>query len=133
MVFDLPNIGSVAKVKKGGSVLAKCQGVTVGMDAVLVKEYEIGSADPAMIKIGHKTYPIHIDRLFTDYALVNDLIGGLTFALDVHPSGTAAGEPSITYSLCRINTWELGFDADGPVLESCDGEAESIATGTVAA
>lgn len=130
MVFDLPNIGSNAIVKKGSSVLAKCEGVTVGMKAVLVKKYEIGSADPAMIKVGHKTYPIHIDRLFTDFALINDLIGGSTFTLEVYPGGTGAGEAKLTYTNSRINDWEMSFDADGPVLESCDGEAESIATGT---
>jgi len=132
VVGTLPNIGSNAKIFKGGTELAYCQGCTVGAKSDLIKEWVIGQADPKMIKVGHKSYPITIDALFADFSFVNEVLAAdTTCTLVVYPGmGTETDEAMITYSDVRFNDWDLTVKEDGAVLERVSGEAESMATGT---
>lgn len=133
VVGNLPAIGSTAILTKGGTPQAYCQGVSAGVKSDLIKEWCIGDADPKMIKRGHKSYPISIDALFTDFSFLNDILGGGTVQLIVYPGeGTATGEAKLTFTDVRFNDWELTITEDGPVLERVAGEAESMATDVVA-
>jgi hypothetical protein len=134
VVGTLPNIGSNAKVLKGGAEMAYCQGVTVGAKAELIKQWVIGDPDPKMIKVGHKSYPITIDGMLADFSFLNEVLAAdTTCTVQVYPgAGTESGEAEFTLSDVRFNDWELTMTEDGPVLERVAGEAEGLATGTAA-
>jgi len=133
VVGTLPNIGSNAAVHKSGVAHAYCTGVTVGAKAELIKKWVIGTADPKMIKVGHKSYPISIDALFADFSFINEVLAAdTTCTMYVYPGdGSAANEAEVTLTNVRFNDWELSINEDGPSLERVSGEAEALATGTV--
>lgn len=132
VVGTLPNIGSNAAVHKSGVALAYCTGVTVGAKAEMVKKWVIGNADPAMIKVGHKSYPISMDALFADFAFINEVLAAdTTCTMYVYPGdGSKTDEAEFTLTDVRFNDWELTINEDGPSLERVSGEAEALATGT---
>ena len=127
----LPEVGSNAYLMKGMAMLGYCQGITAGAKADIIKEFACGNSSPVLLKRGPASYPLSIDRLYVDDALINDMLNDATCSIKILV-GSGTGNPLITYGSVRFTDWELSFTEDGPVLERVTGEARSLTTATQA-
>lgn len=128
--MSTPGISRSAVVKKDGQVIGYATGVTAGIDANLIKEYQLSDDKPAIVEAGAKSFPIHIEKMYIDNTYASAVLNGTKINIEVQPKGTGAGKPVITYSNVVLTSWELTLEVDGVVMESVDGEATSITVGT---
>lgn len=126
----MPLLGRNAVILKGTAEIGYCEGVTVGIDVDLVKEYYLGSDKPQVLEAGNKSFPVSIDKAYIDNAFANDVLNGTKVTIEVRPKGTGAGLPKITVSNVVFNSWEMSIAQDGVILESIKGEGTDIAWGT---
>lgn len=125
--MSMPLIGRNAVVKKGAVDIGYCIGVRVTIDVDLVKAYRIGSDMPAVIAAGNKTFRVSIEKMYVDNTYAQDVLNGTALTIEVQPAGTGAGKPKITLSNVIFNSWELTIDQGGVIMESIEGEGDSIA------
>lgn len=129
--MSTPLLGRDAVVLKGAVVIGYAKGVTVGIDHDLIKDYNLGSADPAVLEYGNTTFPVSIEKMYVDTTLFgSDILAKTKFSLEIRPQGTGAGKPKITLSNVVLTSWELTITQDGLIMEAVDGEATTLALGT---
>ena len=126
----MPLLGRNAVVLKGATEIGYCEGVTVGIDADLVKEYALGDDKPQVLESGNKSFSVDIDHMYIDNAFANDVLNGTAVTIEVRPEGTGAGLPKITVNNVILNSWELSIEQDGVEMESVSGEGKSLTFGT---
>ncbi|MCD6421898.1 hypothetical protein J7L13_00930 [bacterium] len=125
-----PLLGSEAVIQKDGTDIGYAKSVTVSIDVDLIKEYVMGSTNPAVLKAGNKSFSVSIEKMFIDNAFANDVLNGTPVSIVVRPGGTGSGKPEITLQNVIFTSWELSIEQDGVVMESVEGEAESITFST---
>ena len=126
----MPLLGRNAVVLKDGTEIGYCEGVTVGIDVDLIKEYTLGSDKPQVLEAGNKSFSISIDHMYLDNSFANDVLNGSKVTIEIRPEGTGSGKPKITISNVVLNSWEMSIAQDGVILESVSGEGTDIAWGT---
>lgn len=125
-------LGRNAEIYKDDTLIGYAKGVTAGIDADLIKDYDLGDDKPTLLESGNKSFPITIDKAFIDKTYAEDVLNGTKVELKIYPAGSTSGKPVITLSNCIMTSWEFTFEQDGVVLESISGEGASITFGTVA-
>jgi len=127
-----PDIGRIAIIKIGATVVGYAKGFDAGVEATIVKEYTLDSGgNPSVLKPGNFTYPISIDKLFVDKTYADYILAKNPVTIEVAPQGTPVGKPKFTYSGVILNKWGLtNIKPDGVVGEQVSGEGTSMATGT---
>jgi len=130
--MSTPVLGVNAVIQKDGSDIGYAEGVTVGIDIDLIKEYAIGDTEPVVLSAGNKTFTVSIEKMYIDNTYANDVLNGTEVTIVVRPAGTGSGKPEITLSNVVFNSWELSIAQDGVVMESVEGEAKSMTLGTQA-
>lgn len=128
--MSTPIVGRNAVVKKDNEDIGYATGVRATIDADLVKAYKIGSDKPVVLESGNKTFRITIDKMYIDNAFAQDVISGSKVTIVIQPAGSGSGKPQITLSNVVFTGWELTVDQDGVVMESVEGEGDSITLGT---
>jgi hypothetical protein len=131
--MSTPLIGRTAVIKKGTTEIGFCKSVSVSIDADLIKEYFIGGTNPdrpAFVASGNKSFKVSIEKAFIDNAYATDVLNGTAVTIEVLPQGTGTGKPKITLSNVIFNSWELSVEQDGIIMESVEGEGQSIEFGT---
>ena len=128
--MSTPVTGLDAVIQKDGDDVGYARGVTVRLDAALIKEYQIASDDPAVLKSGNKTYAVTIEKMFIDNTYATDVLNGSAVSIVVRPAGTGSGKPEITISGVVFSRWELTITQDGVVMESVEGEGINMTFGT---
>jgi len=126
----MPFLGRNAVVLKDATEIGYCEGVTVGIDADLIKEYALGDDKPQVLESGNKSFTVDIDHMYIDNAFANDVLNGTAVAIEVRPEGTGTGKPKITVNDVILNSWELSIEQDGVEMESVSGEGKSLTFGT---
>lgn len=125
-----PVVGRNAVIQKDGADIGYAVGVTIGIDVDLVKEYAIGSDTPVVLESGNKSFTVSIEKMYVDNAYAEDVLSGSKVSIVVQPAGVGSGKPTITISNVVFTSWELSIEQDGVVMESVEGEGESITFGT---
>jgi len=131
--MSTPIIGKNAIIMKGTNEIGYCKSVSVGIDVDLIKEYFISGTNPdkpAVLASGNKSFKVSIERAYIDAAHATDVLNGTAVTIEVHPQGTGAGKPKITLSNVVFTSWEMSIEQDGVIMESIEGEGQSIAFGT---
>ena len=128
--MSTPVTGLDAVIQKDGSDIGYARGVTVRLDAALIKDYQIGDDDPAILKSGNKTYSVSIERMYIDNSYASDVLNGTAVSIVVRPAGTGTGKPEITISGVVFSRWELTITQDGVVMERVEGEGTDMTFGT---
>ena len=126
----MPFLGRNAVVLKDATEIGYCEGVTVGIDADLIKEYALGDDKPQVLESGNKSFTVDIDHMYIDNAFANDVLNGTAVTIEVRPEGTGTGKPKITVNDVILNSWELSIEQDGVEMESVSGEGKSLTFGT---
>ncbi len=129
--MSTPIIGRNGVIRKDGTDIGYAKGVTVGVDAELIKDYQMGDDKPAILESGNKTFPVSIDLLYIDNTYASDVLAGTKVEIIILPAGSVSGKPKITVSNVVFNTWELTQEQEGVVLETVSGEGASIAFATL--
>jgi len=125
-----PLIGRDAVIQIDGSDVGYAQGVTLSLDADLIKEYKMGDDKPAVLSSGNKTISVSIDKMYIDKTYAENLMNGTTVDVVIRPAGTGSGEEEITVSNVVFTSFEMTITQDGVVMESLSGEGDSITFGT---
>jgi len=128
--MSTPVIGRNAVVKKGTTEIGYATGVRCSIDVDLIKEFKIGSDKPAVLESGNKSFPVSVEKMYIDNAYATDVLSGTKVTIEIAPRGTGVGNPKITISNVVFTSWELTIDQDGVVMESVEGEGDSLTLGT---
>lgn len=126
----MPLLGHSAVVLIDSTEVGYCEGVTVGIDVDLIKEYTLGSDKPSVLEDGNKSFTVSIDKMYIDSTYATDVLNGTAVTIEVRPEGTGAGKPKITISNVILNSWELSITQDGVIMESVSGEGKDLTFGT---
>jgi len=105
----------------------------MSIDNELIKAYKIGSSTPALLAQGKQTFKVHIDKMYIDntYATIVNA-QTVTATVIFYPAGsTSAGNPKITINNVKWASGSVKGDNEGIVMESLDGEGDSVSLGTV--
>ena len=125
-----PGLGKDAVIQVDSQDVGYAKGVTYRLTADIVKDYKIGSDDPAILESGNKTYAVSIEKMYIDNTYADDVLNGTKLSIVIRPLGTGTGKPEITLSNVVFNSYELSITQDGVVLESVEGEAASVTHST---
>ena len=125
-----PVLGMNAVIKIDETEVGYAKGVRVSIDVDLIKEYKIGSDTPAVLEAGNKSFNVSIDKMWIDDTYADKVLNGTKVSVVIHPEGTGSGKTEITISNVVLNSWELSIEQDGVVMESVEGEGDSITFGT---
>jgi len=128
--MSTPVIGRNAVVKKGTSEIGYATGVRVSIDVDLIKEFKIGSDKPAVLESGNKSFRVTVDKMYIDNTYATDVLNGTKVSIEIQPAGAGTGKPKITLSNVVFTSWELTIDQDGVVMESVEGEGDSLTLAT---
>ena len=128
--MSTPVLGKDAVIQIDGSDVGYAKGVTVSIDADVIKDYAIGDADPAVLESGNKTYGVTFDLMWIDKTYAEKVLNGTKVSVVVRPEGTGSGKTEITISNVVLKTWELTIVQDGVVLQSIEGEGDSMTIST---
>jgi len=128
--MSTPVIGRNAVVKKGTSEIGYATGVRVSIDVDLIKEFKIGSDKPAVLESGNKSFRVTVDKMYIDNTYATDVLNGTKVSIEIQPAGAGTGKPKITISNVVFTSWELTIDQDGVVMESVEGEGDSLTLAT---
>lgn len=102
------------------------QGLTLGVDVDLVKEYKIGSDKPEVLSAGNKSFTVSIDMMYIDESYASKVKAGTEVYLVVRPAGTGAGKEEFIINNVVFNSWEETISQDGVIMESVSGEGKSV-------
>jgi len=130
MSATTPVLGKDAVIQVDSEDVGYAKGVTVGIDVDLIKEYKIGSNTPAVLEPGNQSFSVSIDKMWIDKTYADKVLGGTKVSVVVRPEGTGSGKTEITINNVVLNSWELSIDQDGVVMESVEGEGDSLTFGT---
>ena len=125
-----PIVGKNAVIQIDGEDVGYAKGVRVSIDVDLIKDYVIGSDTPAVLEAGNKSFSVSIEKMYIDNTYAQDVLNGTKVNIAVRPAGTGSGLPEITISNVVLNSWELSIEQDGIVMESVEGEGDSITFST---
>ena len=123
-------LGKDAVIQIDSTDVGYAQGVSVSIDVDLIKEYKIGSNTPAVLEAGNQTFKVSVDKMWIDSAYADKVLNGTKVSMVVRPEGTGSGKTEITISNVVLNSWKLSIDQDGVVMESVEGEGDSLTLGT---
>ena len=127
-----PIVGKDAVIQIDGEDVGYAKGVRVSIDVDLIKDYAIGSDTPVVLEAGNKSFSVSIDKMYIDNTYAQDVLNGTKVNIVVRPAGTGSGLPEITISNIVLNSWGLSIEQDGVVMESVEGEGDSITFSTQA-
>ena len=127
-----PIVGKDAVIQIDGEDVGYAKGVTVSIDVDLIKDYAIGSDTPVVLEAGNKSFSVSIEKMYIDNTYAQDVLNGTKVNIVVRPAGTGSGLPEITISNIVLNSWGLSIEQDGVVMESVEGEGDSITFSTQA-
>lgn len=127
--MSTPPVGD-AVILVDGTAVGYATGARISIDIDLVKEYQLGSQEPAVLEAGNRSYRISFDKMYVDETYANMVLGGSPVTVEIHPKGTNVGLPKITVSNVILTSWELTVSQEGVLAESVEGEGKSIAFGT---
>jgi len=122
--MSTPLVGRNAVVKKGTDVIGYAKGVTIGIEAALIKDYAFGSQDPVVLESGNKGFPVTIDIMYVDKTYSALLITTpAKFDLVLLPSGTGS-----TYTVKNVilNRCPMTFTQDGIIMQTLEGRGDDI-------
>jgi len=125
-----PVLGKDAVIQIDSEDVGYAKGVTVSIDVDLIKDYKIGSNTPAVLEPGNESFKVSIDKMWIDKTYADKVLGGTKVSVVVRPEGTGSGKTEITISNVVLNSWELSIDQDGVVMESVEGEGDSMTIDT---
>jgi len=125
-----PIVGKNAVIQIDGEDVGYAKGVRVSIDVDLIKDYVIGSDTPSVLEAGNKSFSVSIEKMYIDNTYAQDVLNGTKVNIAVRPAGTGSGLPEITISNVVLNSWELSIEQDGIVMESVEGEGDSITFST---
>ena len=125
-----PLIGRNAVIQIDSSDVGYAQGVTLSIDADLIKEYKIGDDKPAVLEAGNKTITVRIDKMYIDKTYAEKVLNGTAIDLVVRPAGTGSGKEEITVSDVVLTSFEMTVTQDGVIMERVEGEGKSVTFGT---
>ncbi|MEM1558183.1 MAG: hypothetical protein QXG12_06285 [Thermoproteota archaeon] len=128
--MSTPVIGRNAVVKKGTTEIGYATGVRCSIDVDLIKEFKIGSDKPAVLESGNKSFRVTVDKMYIDNTYATDVLNGTKVSIEIQPAGAGTGKPKITISNVVFTSWELTIDQDGVVMESVEGEGDTLALAT---
>ena len=127
-----PVLGKDAVIQIDGEDVGYAKGVRVSIDVDLIKDYVIGSDTPVVLEAGNKSFSVSIEKMWIDSTYASDVLNGTKVSVVVRPEGTGTGKTEITISNVILNSWELSIEQDGVVMESVEGEGDSITFSTQA-
>jgi hypothetical protein len=130
--MSTPLLGRNAVVLKGTQEIGYATGIRATIDVDLIKAFKLGSDKPAVLESGNKSFTVRIDKMYIDNAYATDVLNGAKVTIEVRPQGTGTGKPKITISNVVLTGWDLTIDQDGIIMESVEGEGDSLAFGTQA-
>jgi hypothetical protein len=128
--MSTPVIGREAVIQIDGNTVGYATGVTRSLEAELIKEYALGSDLPAVLESGNKTIRVSIEKMWIDDSYAQDLLNGTKVTVVIRPRGTGSGLPEITISNVVLTAEEVSYEQDAVVMESVEGEGDSITFGT---
>ena len=88
-----PVIGRNAAIAKGGVIIGFAKGVTVTIDAEKVKDYAMGSFDPAILEFGAFSYKVSVKKMWVDNAWATEILARTKVTIIVYPAGSIATKP----------------------------------------
>ena len=127
-----PVLGKDAVIQIDGSDVGYAKNVRVGIESSVIKDYVIGSTDPAVLEFGNYTYTVRIEKMWIDKTYADKVKAGTKVTIVVRPEGTGSGKTEITLSDVVLNRFELNIAQDGVVMESVEGEGKSMTISTQA-
>ena len=127
-----PIVGKDAVIQIDGEDVGYAKGITISEKRDLLKDFVLGSDEPAVLEAGNKTVSISIEKMFIDDTYLQDVLNGTKVTVVVRPAGTGSGLPELTINNVVFYSWELSIEQDGVVMESIEGEGTSITPGTQA-
>ena len=127
-----PVLGKDAVIQLDSEDIGYAKNVRVGIESSIIKDYVIGSTDPAVLEFGNYTYTVRIERMWIDKTYADKVLNGTKVSVVVRPEGTGSGKTEITISNVVFNSWELSIEQDGVVMESVSGEGDSMTISTQA-
>ena len=125
-----PLIGRSAVVQIDSADVGYAQGVTLSIDADLIKEYKIGDDKPAVLEAGNKTITVRIDKMYIDKTYAEKVYNGTSVSIVIRPAGTGSGKEEITVSDVVLTSFEMTVTQDGVIMERVEGEGKSVTFGT---
>ena len=126
-----PLIGRSAVVQIDSEDVGYAQGVTLSIDADLIKEYKIGDDKPAVLEAGNKTITVRIDKMYIDKTYAEKVYNGTSVSIVIRPAGSEAGNEEITVSNVVLTSFEMTVTQDGVIMERVEGEGKSVTFGTI--
>jgi hypothetical protein len=127
--MSLPEIGRTAVVLMDSVEIGYAKGCRVGIDAGAIKDYKLGSADPAVLEYGNSSYPFSVDKMWIDSTYVDKVIAKTKVTLEFRPEGTGGSLKKYTLANCVLTNWEMTIEQEGVVLESVRGEGKTFTSG----
>ena len=122
--MSAPIKGRSAVVKKDTVEIGYCKGVTIGIEAGLIKDYKIGDDDPAVLESGNKGFPITIEKMYIAKTYADLIITTPTkFDLVLLPAGTG---DTYTVKNVVLTRWNMRIVQDGIILEGLEGRGDDI-------
>ena len=101
--------------------------VRIGMDASLIKIYNIESDEPDVLESAEKSFTVSIERMYIDRRLAkNYLLEKRPFTLHVKPAGSGAGLELIKLLDVHLTSYSLSIEQNGLILDSVEGEASDL-------
>lgn len=101
--------------------------VRVGMDASLIKIYNIESDEPDVLESAEKSFTVSIERMYLDERLAKVyLLEKKPFTLHVKPAGSGVGLELIKLLDVHLTSYSLSIEQDGLILDSVEGEASDL-------
>lgn len=128
--MSMPIIGRRAVIKRDTATIGYATGVTVSIDAELIKVYAIGDDKPVILESGNKSFKVSIEKMYIDNTYAQDIVNGSKITIEILPDGVGIGKPRITLSNVILSSWELTIEQDGVIMESIEGEASAITLST---
>lgn len=128
--MSMPIIGRRAVIKRDTATIGYATGVTVSIDAELIKMYAIGDDKPVILESGNKSFKVSIEKMYIDNTYAQDIVNGSKITIEILPDGVGIGKPRITLSNVILSSWELTIEQDGVIMESIEGEASAITLST---
>lgn len=131
MTNTTPVLGRNASLTIGGAEVGYLKGVTLDLEAVVIKDYKFTQDDPAVLESGNKSYKFTFDKMYIDSTFQGDLFNATKVSqIIIGPaSSTPTGQPKYTLGNCIITKSSIKMDQGGIVLEHGEGEALTLAIG----
>jgi hypothetical protein len=131
MVNTTPVIGRNGSITVSGTEVGYVKGVTLDIDADIIKEYKFTSDLPAVLESGNKSFKFKFEKMFIDTTYATLVLNGTKMTILLGPANcTPTGQPKYTLSNAVIFHHGWREEQAGIVIEEGSGEAASLTIGT---